>query len=92
MLQAGKKILQILAGRDQPVNSSFQPCFIAGPGLGCGMLNIAFALVLTGNDHRQSVFLAQPVTGSADKMIAALIAVVVLMIHEADSIENQVVE
>ena len=37
------------------------------------------------------MFLAQPVAGAADKVIAALIAVVVLMIHEADSIENQVV-
>lgn len=37
------------------------------------------------------MFLAQPVAGAADKVIAALIAVVVLMVHEADSIENQVV-
>ena len=91
MLQAGKKILQILAGRDQPIYSSFQPCLIAGPGLGCGMLNIALALILSGDDHGQSVFLAQPVAGTADKVIASLIAVVVLMIHEADGIENQVV-
>ena len=55
------------------------------------MLNIAFALILSRDDHGQSVFLAQPVAGTADKVIAALIAVVVLMIHEADSIENQVV-
>ena len=37
------------------------------------------------------MFLAQPVAGTADKVIASLIAVVVLMIHEADGIENQVV-
>ena len=91
MLQAGKKILQILAGRDQPIYGSFQPCLIAGPGLGCGTLNIALALILSGDDHGQSVFLAQPVAGAAYKVIAALIAVVVLMIHETDSIENQVV-
>ena len=53
--------------------------------------NIALALVLTGDDHRQSVFLTQPVAGTADKVIAALITVVVFMIHEADGIENQVV-
>ena len=55
------------------------------------MLNIALALVLSGDDHGQSVFLAQSVAGTADKVIAARIAVVVLMIHEADGIENQVV-
>ena len=55
------------------------------------MLNVALALVLTGDDHRQSVFLAQPVAGAADKMVASLIAVVVLVIHEADGIENQMV-
>ena len=37
------------------------------------------------------MFLAQPVASAADKMVASLIAVVVLMIHEADGIENQVV-
>ena len=50
------------------------------------MLNVALALILSGNDHGQFVFLTQPVAGAADKVIAAFIAVVVLMIHEADGI------
>ena len=90
-LQAEQKILKIRASRYQPVNGSFQPCLIAGSGLCCSMLNVALSLVLSGDDHGKSVFLAQPVAGAADKMVASLIAVVVLMIHEADGIENQVV-
>lgn len=55
------------------------------------MLNIALALVPARDDDRQAVFSAQPVTGPAYLMVAALVRVVVLVVGEADRIENQMV-
>ena len=55
------------------------------------MFNIAFALVLSGDDDGQTVFFAKPVRSAADEVIAPLIGVIVLVILKADRIENQVV-
>jgi len=55
------------------------------------MFNIALALVLSGNDDRQAVFLAKPVAGAADIVITPLVGMIVLMIRKADRIENQVI-
>ena len=55
------------------------------------MFNIALALVLSGNDDGQAVFLAKPVGGAADIVIASLVGMIVLVIRKADRIENQVV-
>ena len=55
------------------------------------MFNIALALVLSGNDDGQAVFLAKPVGGAADIVIASLVGMIVLVIHKADRIKNQVV-
>lgn len=56
------------------------------------MLDVAFALVPTRDDDGQTVFSAQPVTGPAYLMVAALVGVVVLVVGEADRIEDQMVE
>ena len=56
------------------------------------MLNIALALVPAGDDDGQAVFSAQPVTGPAYLVIAALVGMVVLVVGEADRIKNQMVE
>ena len=56
------------------------------------MLNVALALILAGNDDGQAVFFAQPVTGPAYLVIAALVGMVVLVVGETDRIENQMVE
>ena len=55
------------------------------------MFNIAFALVLSGDDDGQTVFFAKPVRSAADEVIAPLIGVIELVILKADRIENQVV-
>ena len=55
------------------------------------MFNIALALVLSWDDDGQTVFLAKPVGGTADIVIASLVGMIVLMIRKADGIENQVV-
>ena len=56
------------------------------------MLNIALALIPTGDDDGQAVFSAQSVAGPAYFVIAALVGMVVLVVGEADRIENQMVE
>ena len=55
------------------------------------MFNIALALVLSWDDDGQTVFLAKPVGGAADIVIASLVGMIVLVIRKADRIENQVV-
>ena len=64
-LQAGKQIFQAGGCGYPPVDGGFQLCLVAGAVL-CGlMLNVALALVPTGDDDGQAVFSAQPVTGPA---------------------------
>ncbi len=59
----------------------------------CGlMLNVALALILAGDDDGQAVFFAEPVAGSAYLMVATLVGMVVLVVGEADRIEDQMVE
>lgn len=51
------------------------------------MFNIALALVLSGDDDRQTVFLAKPVGGAADIVITPLVGMVMLVVGEADRIK-----
>ena len=60
-LQAEQQIFKVGGGGDQPVNSGFQLCLVAGPGLGRLVFDVAFAPVLSGNDDGQAVLLADPV-------------------------------
>ena len=55
------------------------------------MFNIALAFVLSGNDDGQTVFLAKPVRSAADIVITPLVGMIVLVIHKADRIKNQMV-
>ena len=55
------------------------------------MFNIALALVLSGDDDGQTVFLAKPVGGTADIVITPLVGMIMLVIRKADRIENQVI-
>ena len=47
------------------------------------MFNIALALVLSWDDDGQTVFLAKPVGGTADIVIASLVGMIVFMIRKA---------
>lgn len=76
---------------NEPVDGGFQLRLIAGPRLRGLMLDIALALVLTGDNNGQAMLFADAVAGAADEMIAALVGMVVLMIFKADRIENQMV-
>ena len=55
------------------------------------MLNVALTLIPAGNNDRQAVLFAQPVASSAYFLIAVLVEMAVLMVREADRIENQTV-
>ena len=55
------------------------------------MLDVALAFVPAGDDDRQAVFSAQSVAGSAYLVIAALVGMVVLVVGEADRIEDQII-
>ena len=90
-MQAAEQIFKICGGGYEPVNGCFQLSLVTGPGLCCCMLNIALALVLSGDHHRQSVFPAEPVAGTAYLMVALLVGVVMTVIRKADRIENQMV-
>ena len=91
-LQPGEQIFQAGGHRDQPVDGGFQLCLVAGAVL-CGlMLDVALAFVTAWDNDGQAVFSAQPVTGPAYLVIAALVGMVVLVVGEADRIENQMVE
>ena len=55
------------------------------------MLNIALALIPAGDNDGQAMLFADTVAGAADLMVAALVGMVVLVVGEADRIENQVI-
>ncbi len=90
-LQQGKQIFQAGENGDQPVDGSFQLCLVTGAVLRGMMLDVALALVSAGDDDGQIVFSAQPVAGPAYLVVAAFVGMVVLVISEADRIENQVI-
>lgn len=87
-LQAAKQFFQVGTGWQEPVDGRFQLRLIAGAVLRGLMFNIALALVLSGDDDRQTVFLAKPVGGTADIVIASLVGMIVFMIRKADRIEK----
>ena len=91
-LQTGKQIFQAGGCGDQPVDGGFQLCFVAGSVL-CGlMLNVALALVLARDDDGQAMFSTQPIIGPAYLVVTTLVGMIVLVVGEADCIENQMVE
>ena len=90
-LQAEQQIFKVGGGRNQPVNGRFQFRLVASSGLGCLVFDVTFALVLPWDDDRQPMFFAKAVAGTADIVVTPLVGMVVLVIREADRIENQVV-
>lgn len=91
LLQSAEQFFKVGAGGQEPVDGGFQFCLIAG-AVPCGlMFNIALALVLSGDDDGQSMLFTNTVAVAADVVIAPLVGMVVLVIREADRIENQVV-
>ena len=86
-LEAAEQVLQVGAAGQEPVDGGAQFRLIAGAVLFRLMLDVALALIPAGDDDGQTVFSAQPVTGSAYLVITALVGMVMLMVGEADCIE-----
>ena len=55
------------------------------------MLDVALAIVPTWDNDGQAMFSAQSITGLAYLMVTAFVGIVVLVVDEADRIENQIV-
>ena len=90
-MQTDKQIFQVGGHGNSPVDGGFQFCFIAGTIL-CGlMLNVVLALVTAWDNDGQAVFFAQAVAGPAYRMITVLVGMVVLVVGEADRIEDQII-
>lgn len=90
-LEAAEQVLQVGAAKQEPVDGGTELRLVAGAVLFRLVLDVALALVPAGDDDRQAVFFADPVAGAADKVIAPLIGVIVLVVLKADRIENQVI-
>ena len=73
LLREPQKIVKILGLRDGCIYGGFQFCLPAHALAVCVPLGIAFTPVLTGDQHRQAVFLAQTVAGAPDVGIALAI-------------------
>ena len=73
------------------LNGGFQLRLIAGAVPNRLMLNVAFPLLLAGNDDGQAMLLTKPIRGAANFIVAALVGVVVLVIREADGISNHMI-
>ena len=57
----------------------------------CVPLGIAFTPVLTGDQHRQAVFLAQTVAGAPDVGIALAIGNILSLVHHVHGAKDDVV-
>ena len=86
-LETAEQVLQVGAVGQEPVDCGTQLRLVAGAVLFRLVLNVALALIPAGDDDGQTVFSAQPVTGSAYLVITALVGMVMLMVGEADCIE-----
>ena len=90
-LQTDKQIFQVGGHGNSPVDGGFQFCLVADAVL-CGlMLNVVLALVTAWDNDGQAVFFAQAVAGPAYRMITVLVGMVVLVVGEADRIEDQII-
>ena len=91
LLQEPQKIVKILGLRDGCIYGDFQLRLPARALAVCIPLGIAFAPVLTGHHHRQTMFLAQPVAGAPDVGITLSVGNILPLVHHVHSTENDVV-
>ena len=91
LLQEPQKIVKILGLRDGCIYGGFQLRLPARALAVCIPLGIAFASVLTGHHHRQTMFLAQPVAGAPDVGIALPVRNIFALIHHVHSAKDDVV-
>ena len=91
LLQEPQKIVKILGLRDGGIYGSFQLRLPARAFSVRVPLGIAFAPVLTGHHHRQTMFLAQPVAGAPDVGITLSVGNILSLVHHVHGTKDDVV-
>ena len=91
LLQEPQKIVKILGLREGCIYGSFQLRLPARALAVCIPLGIAFAPVLTGHHHRQTMFLAQPVAGAPDVGITLSVGNILSLVHHVHGTKDDVV-
>ena len=86
-----QEVVKVFGLRDSRVDGDFQFCFPA-LSLALGVpFGVGLALVLARLHNGQAVFLAQPVTGSADIGVAAPVGNVLALLYHIHGAKNDVV-
>ena len=90
-LHEPQKIIVVLRRDDEPVDGLLEFLLPARAAFGFGVLLVAHAFVLRGRNNRETVFLTEPVADLAHIIVNPLIALICVVVHEVNRIENQVV-
>ena len=90
-LHKPQKIIVVLGCDDKPVDGLLEFLLPARAAFGFGVLLVAHALVLRGRDNRETVFLTEPVANLTHIIVNPLIALVCVVVHKVNRIENQMV-
>ena len=90
-LHEPQKVIVVLGCDDKPVDGLLELLLPARAAFGFGVLLVAHALVLRGRDNRETVFLTEPVADLAHIIVNPLVALICVVVHEVNRIENQVV-
>ena len=90
-LHEPQKVIVVLRCNDKPVDGLLELLLPARAAFGFGVLLVAHAFVLRGRDNRETVFLTEPVADLAHIVVNPLVALVCVVVHEVNRIENQVV-
>ena len=90
-LHEPQKIIVTLRCNDKPVDGLLEFLLPARAAFGFGVLLVAHAFVLRGRDNRETVFLTEPVADLAHIIVNPLVALVCVVVHKVNRIENQMV-
>ena len=90
-LHEPQKIIVVLRRDDKPVDGLLELLLPARAAFGFGVLLVAHALVLRGRDNRETVFLTEPVADLTHIIVNPLVALVCVVVHKVNRIENQMV-
>ena len=90
-LHEPQKVIVVLRCNDKPVDGLLEFLLPARAAFGFGVLLVAHALVLRGRDNRETVFLTEPVADLTHIIVNPLVALVCVVVHKVNRIENQMV-
>ena len=90
-LHEPQKIIVILRCNDKPVDGLLELLLPTRAAFGFCVLFVVHAFVLRGRDNRETVFLTEPVADLAHIIVNPLVALVCVVVHKVNRIENQMV-